>query len=264
MLFTSKIDIYGIIIVSALSLLLVMSCGFEAIAKIPEPDNILYGTVTLDGMPNSVGLIHIKVNDVTIASYEIDPASEAGNNYVLKIPIDAIDPQTANTARPNDEAEIYFYTQYAGTITIGERGTITPHNLDVTSEDSDNDQMADWWEALHFGSLDRTGTLDWDVDGLTDKNEYAAGTNPKENDTDFDGCFDGNEILGGRDPLAIDPQGDVNGDCTIGLDDEIIIHQIISGIDPSSDIFDEADVDDDGKIGNVEAIYVLQKILDLR
>jgi hypothetical protein len=45
-------------------------------------------------------------------------------------------------------------------------------------EDSDNDGLPDSWEIEYFGSLDRNGAGDYDVDGMSDSAEYLAGTNP--------------------------------------------------------------------------------------
>lgn len=45
--------------------------------------------------------------------------------------------------------------------------------------DSDNDGMDDAWENSYFGNLSRDGTLDFDSDGMTDRQEFQAGTDPK-------------------------------------------------------------------------------------
>jgi hypothetical protein len=47
------------------------------------------------------------------------------------------------------------------------------------SADSDADGMDDAWENLYFGNLSRNGTGDFDGDGLTDLQEFQAGTDPK-------------------------------------------------------------------------------------
>jgi YD repeat-containing protein len=46
--------------------------------------------------------------------------------------------------------------------------------------DSDTDQMNDAWEQQYFGGLSRTGSADFDNDGLSDLDEHIAGTNPTD------------------------------------------------------------------------------------
>jgi Tol biopolymer transport system component len=46
------------------------------------------------------------------------------------------------------------------------------------AEDSDNDGLPDDWEVAYFGDLGRDGLGDYDGDGLTDRQEYLAGTDP--------------------------------------------------------------------------------------
>ena len=83
--------------------------------------------------------------------------------------------------------------------------------------DSDEDGMADEWELLHFETLDRDGTLDWDGDELTDCGEYVCQTDPKDADTDDDGILDGVEEAdedGFMDPDETsprDPDSDFDG-----------------------------------------------------
>ena len=72
-------------------------------AKIPEPDNIIYGIAG-----QGVDTISLKVNGQVIASYTMGSNPDAGNNYILRVPLDALDPQEPGTARPDDVAEIYI------------------------------------------------------------------------------------------------------------------------------------------------------------
>ncbi len=48
----------------------------------------------------------------------------------------------------------------------------------VTPQDTDRDGLDDAWELSYFGTLARDGSGDFDSDGMTDFQEYAAGTNP--------------------------------------------------------------------------------------
>ncbi len=51
---------------------------------------------------------------------------------------------------------------------------------------------------------------------------------------------------------------------SLDLADGILALQIVAGIDPGQSINESADVNDDGKIGLEDAIYILEKITGLR
>jgi len=46
--------------------------------------------------------------------------------------------------------------------------------------DSDQDQLPDDWELANFGSLNETGSGDFDGDGQTNLEEFIAGTDPAD------------------------------------------------------------------------------------
>ena len=50
--------------------------------------------------------------------------------------------------------------------------------LSMALDDSDHDGLPDDWEVAFFGNLSRDGTGDFDRDGVSDADEFAAGTDP--------------------------------------------------------------------------------------
>jgi len=57
---------------------------------------------------------------------------------------------------------------------------LTPLEIGMPVADSDADGIPDDWERGYFSSLGvMSGVSDWDNDGQTDRDEYRAGTNPK-------------------------------------------------------------------------------------
>jgi len=52
-----------------------------------------------------------------------------------------------------------------------------------TFVDSDGDGLPDYWEIFYFGDLSRDGSGDFDGDGILDKFEWQARTNPTVDDT---------------------------------------------------------------------------------
>ncbi len=72
----------------------------------------------------------------------------------------------------------------------------------VESEDSDDDYLPDAWEAQYGLSITDNGAVDrlhegengdFDSDGLTNRLEYLAGTDPTSADSDGNGVFDGSQ-----------------------------------------------------------------------
>lgn len=57
--------------------------------------------------------------------------------------------------------------------------------MKLSMTDSDGDGMDDQWEMAYFGSLDRDGTGDYDLDGVSDLDEYLAGTDPTDSNSVF-------------------------------------------------------------------------------
>ena len=69
--------------------------------------------------------------------------------------------------------------------------------------DVDRDGLLDSWEVTNFGSITaQDGNGDPDSDGVINKLEMAAGTNPNVSDSDYDGVSDLAELQGGSNPLS--------------------------------------------------------------
>ena len=179
-------------LIVTMSILILHDVGF---AKIPEPDNIIYGLAGEDA-----DTVTLKVNGQVIASYTMGSNPDAGSNYILRVPLDAVDPQEPGTVRPGDEAAIYVNDEStpAATTTIGERGRIVKLDFAV---DSDGDGLSDD-EELQLGT--NPYNSDTDGDGLSDFYEVNNGTNPLLYDTDGDGYSDGYEVDAGTDPSEKD------------------------------------------------------------
>lgn len=92
-------------------------------------------------------------------------------------------------------------TQHLSKITINGQPATIGTNCGLTQQtantsvlapltDTDNDQLADYWELQYFGNLDQNASADPDNDQLTNLQEQALSTNPTLADTDNDGITD--------------------------------------------------------------------------
>ncbi len=151
-------------------------------ARIPEPGNILYGL-----LPEGNSMISLQINGEVISMYTIGDIPVAGQNFVLRVPIDTLDPQESGTARPGDEGQLFVdaETTAIAMVTIGARGTVQRIFLPGTPIDTDNDGYedvddncpgianADQDDANNNGIGDACDSAsDTDGDGYDDQLEY--------------------------------------------------------------------------------------------
>ncbi len=100
-----------------------------------------------------------------------------------------------------------YYYAFKNTSGSDQTFTIELDGRDKT-DDSDTDQLPDWWEYNYFGTLSYTATSDYDNDQLQNLAELTEGTDPSDWDSDNDTLSDGLEVAIGADPLAGDSDGD--------------------------------------------------------
>lgn len=198
-----------------------------AFALIPEPDNLVFGTVTLDGIAltanDSAVSIVIRQGDVTIARYSLGDNEAAGNRYLLAVPTDSILARNPSANRAEDSlmvsyqsgAVFYDVVEFE----IPERGEATELNLSISSEAiarNQNDLPNPGNPNNGGGSggqnpgdgntpapLDSFGKPDSDEDGISDEFELAnEGLSPfigsdAVKDNDGDGVSNLDEYLTG-------------------------------------------------------------------
>ena len=67
----------------------------------------------------------------------------------------------------------------------GNVGWSPVYTLRVVMLDTDGDGMDDDWERAWFDGLAQNATIDFDADGASDRDEFRAGTNPKDSHSHF-------------------------------------------------------------------------------
>ena len=108
----------------------------------------------------------------------------------------------------NDSAEVFIYpTNATNPDTDGDGlndgDEIITHTTDPLDADTDDDLLPDKWEVDNalspINALD--ASLDIEMDGLINIQEYYYNTDPRDFDSDEDGHSDGAEVAAGTDPL---------------------------------------------------------------
>jgi hypothetical protein len=159
-------------------------------AVIPEPDNILYGTITLDNLPVTADHTNVVVearrtsDGPAIASYRMGSDSQAGNFYSLRLPLESVAPVLAENASETGDALVIVLRDSTGirgqtNFTFGDRGFVQRADFGLAVADGDADGLPDAWELARFGNLNMTpGSIT--PNGQTVLQHFIAGTAPND------------------------------------------------------------------------------------
>jgi hypothetical protein len=138
----------------------------------------------------------------------------------------------------------------------------------ASARDRNHDRIPDRWEKRHHLSLAvNQARRDQDRDGLRNRGEFAARTDPRDPDTDNDGIEDGDEKQSANDPLDPDTDddgtedGDENAGTIHSFDDGVLTIDLFGGGSVSGQVTDETEIrcededeaGDDGGVAGVQA-----------
>lgn len=179
---------YSPSLLTALIMALVLLLPAPGHAGLAEPGNVIHGPVAA-----GVEQVSLRVNGVELAAWQRSLDPDSADAYVLRIPMDSLEPREPDTARPGEEAEIFLDDAASPVkwVSMGQRGTLLYLRLDET--DSDGDGLSDR-EENELGSNPYSD--DSDGDGVIDRYD----PDPANPDSDGDGYLDGYELAVGTDP----------------------------------------------------------------
>lgn len=164
-------------------------------AEIPEPDNILYGTIILGNSPVTAAQTDVVIearrttNGPPVASYRMGTNPRIGNFYSLLIPLESLPPVTDPAASQTGDSLIIVVTDLSGTrgqttYVLGQRGQVERVDFGAAVLDGDGDGLPDAWELLHFGSLNQNGSS-IAANGLTVFENFVSGADPSSTNNLF-------------------------------------------------------------------------------
>jgi len=177
------------------ALLVLLVTPLSTFAIIPEPDNILYGTISLNGIPVTPDMTNIVVearrtsNGPAIASYRMGSDPESGIFYSLRISVESVIPLTGtNTSQAND-ALFMVLRDNSGirgqtNFTIPERGAVQRFDFGEALGDIDGDGLPDGYEVRSFTNLNQT-PLSLTTNGQTELQHFVTGTDPNNPNSGF-------------------------------------------------------------------------------
>lgn len=153
-------------------------------AEIPEPDNVLYGTIVIGSQPVTASRTNVVVEarrtlvGPAIASYRMGSNNRIGNFYSLDLKLESITPLIDSDSSQSGE-NVYIVVKEGASIVdqttyqFGERGKIQRFDFGLPV---DTNGLPDEWEIALFGSAGQNPDIDHDLDGMTTRDEYIAGT----------------------------------------------------------------------------------------
>src|SRR5262245_31580812 len=178
-----------------LSLALGAQC-FHARAVLPEPDNVVFGTIALDGRAitaadyDVVVEVRLAAAGPAVASYQMGASPRLGNYYSVRVPLESLPPKTDENAALAGDVVYVVISDINGEretrpLTVGARGAFQRLDIGAAVPDADSDGLPDAWETLYFGNTSVNPGGDNDSDGVTNGNEYTAGTDPSDANSYF-------------------------------------------------------------------------------
>jgi hypothetical protein len=170
--------------------LLALAAITTARATLPEPDNILYGNITIAGAPITAAQTDVAVearrtiDGPAIARYQMGSNPGAGNFYTLQLALESLLPVVSTNASQTGEPLFIVVTDPSGvlaqsTYNMQERASVQRLDFGAPITDADENGLPDLWELAWFGAAGQDPDA-ITLNGQTVRKNYIAGTNPSD------------------------------------------------------------------------------------
>lgn len=174
-------------LLASFALLIGIGVATQARADVSAPGDVLYGIIVLGTNQVTASATAFTVearrtNGLLVARYRMGDRSDAGDFYMLAIKVEEIapslDPGSVVTGEPlNLLVASNSIVQMQQTFAVTERGQVT--RLDFGAVPTNVLTGFEAW-AMALGLDVNSQNLDADRDGISNYNEYVAGTNPND------------------------------------------------------------------------------------
>jgi hypothetical protein len=136
----------------------------DGFARLREPDVVYFGAVT-GGVKGNVVTMKLEADGSTLQTATV----KDDLSFVLRVPMDSVEPRVAGAARSGDKVVLYLGTKVLNSVVIPERGSLI--NLSLAAA---NPTLAEW-QKLHPGD---DGSGDRNRNGISDLQDYLNGDDP--------------------------------------------------------------------------------------
>lgn len=175
---------------SITSFLAILLATASARAALPEPDNLLYGSISLDDVAVTAARVDVAVEvrrtagGPAISRYQMGNDPTVGNFYSLRIPLESGGGTPSENASATGDPLFIVVTDASGVraqaaYTVGERGEVLRLDFGAAVSDADGNGIADLWEIEHFGAANQNPSA-INRNGRTTLDNFVAGTDPND------------------------------------------------------------------------------------
>jgi len=174
----------------SISVCMLLAMVSAARATIPEPDNLIYGNIVLDGnlvtAARSDVVIEARrtINGPAIASYQMGSDPALGSFYSLRLVLESVAPVSDTNVSQVSDTVFVSVTDGSGlraqtSYLIAERGVARRVDFGAAAVDSDGDGLPDTWELQRYSNLNQS-PASLAPNGMTALQNFIAGTDPND------------------------------------------------------------------------------------